>query len=125
MNRRLFNVLPLCLTVAVLLLLPQFAEAKYIGADPPKCPTCCGGCTRPSLWEASNTTSMISRTEGNLMEPVGISSIRSAFGSTLSFSLIYNSYNADGSRATVDSVVGYGWTHSFNNFLFSQLGSMF
>jgi hypothetical protein len=40
-------------------------------------------------------------------------------------SLVYNSYNADGSRATVDTVLGYGWTHSYNIFLFNQLDAMF
>ncbi|MBV9764303.1 MAG: hypothetical protein JOZ48_05605 [Acidobacteriaceae bacterium] len=44
---------------------------------------------------------------------------------TLNLGLTYNSYNADGSRTTVDTVMGYGWTHSYNIFLFSQLGAMF
>jgi len=39
--------------------------------------------------------------------------------------LTYNSYNADGSRATVDTGMGYGWTNSYNDFLFSQAGLMF
>jgi len=109
-----------------LLSLPQLAQAKYIGGDPPKCPTCaCAGCNRPSLAERSDTSSSISRTEGNLTEWVGISTVKSSTGATLDLSLTYNSYNADGSRATVDTVVGDGWTHSYNIFLFSQLGSMF
>jgi RHS repeat-associated protein len=110
------------LAVFQLLWLPQLAQAKYIGADPAKCPTCkCAGCNRPSLAERSDTSSAISRTEGNLTEWAGISTIKN----TLDLSLTYNSYNADGSRATVDTVVGYGWTHAYNVFLFSQLGSMF
>ena len=46
-------------------------------------------------------------------------------GSTINFFLAYNSYNADGSRAQIDTVMGYGWTHSYNIFLFSQRGHMF
>jgi RHS repeat-associated protein len=53
------------------------------------------------------------------------SSLRSAFGPTISFSLTYNSYNADGSRAQLDTGLGYGWTHSYNIFLFNQLDNMF
>src|SRR6516164_11668947 len=51
--------------------------------------------------------------------------MRSALGPTLSLSLIYNTYNADGSRAQLDTGLGYGWTHSYNIFLFNQLGNMF
>ena len=101
-------------------------QAKYIGGDPAKCPTCpCATCSRLSVMERSDTTSSISRTEGNLMDWLAISNVKSSTGPTLSLSWVYNSYNADGSRATVDTVAGYGWTHSYNIFLFSQLGSMF
>jgi RHS repeat-associated protein len=51
--------------------------------------------------------------------------VRSGFGSTISFSLVYNSYNADGSRAQLDTGIGWGWTHSYNIFLFNQIGNMF
>ncbi len=116
----------LCIAAVQLLWLPQLAQAKYIGADPPKCPSCsCSSCTRPSIAERSDTSSSISRTEGNLSDWFPISSILGSTGPTLSLSAIYNSYNADGSRATVDTVMGYGFTHSYNIFLFSQFGSMF
>ena len=39
---------------------------------------------------------------------------------TIDFSLVYNSYNADGSRTSLDTILGFGWTHSYNIFLFSQ-----
>jgi RHS repeat-associated protein len=109
----------------VLLLAGASADAKNIGADPPKCPTCACSCGINSVCQRSDTTTCISRTEGNMMEAIAISSTRSGFGPTLDLGLIYNTYNADGSRATVDTVLGYGWTHSFNVFLFSQVGSMF
>jgi RHS repeat-associated protein len=51
--------------------------------------------------------------------------VRSAFGSTISFSLVYNSYDADGSEAQLDTMIGWGWTHSYNIFLFNQFGNMF
>src|SRR5206468_10263140 len=56
-------------------------------------------------------------TEGNLADQYGVTSVKSAFGSTIDFSLAYNSYNADGSRAQLDTVMGFGWTHSYNIFL--------
>jgi RHS repeat-associated protein len=58
-------------------------------------------------------------------ESVPISNTQSAFGPTIPFMMLYSSYNADGSRAQVDTGMGYGWTHTYNIFLFSQLGSMF
>jgi RHS repeat-associated protein len=58
---------------------------------------------------------------GNLSEQVSASNTQSAGGSTMNLSLTNDTWNAD----PVDTVMGYGWTHSYNNFLFSQLGSMF
>jgi hypothetical protein len=105
---------------------PPAVHAKYIGADPPRCTGCaCGGCTRPSNDQRSNTSSRLSDSEGNVMETVPVSTVHSMSGPTLSLTFTYNSYNADSSRATLDTVAGYGWTHSYNLFLFGQLGSMF
>jgi RHS repeat-associated protein len=56
---------------------------------------------------------------------VPISDVRSSTGSPLPFELTYNSDNADGSHAQVDIGLGYGWTHSFSQVLFSQRGHMF
>jgi YD repeat-containing protein len=120
------HALLLCTAIVSLPWLAPNAQAKYIGGEPPKCPGCaCTGCTRPSVAELSNTTSSISRTEGNLTERVSVATVRSSTGPTLDLSVTYNSYNADGSRATVDTVLGYGWTHSYNVFLFGQLGALF
>ncbi len=38
----------------------------------------------------------------------------------MKLALTYNSRDADGSRAQMDTVLGYGWTHSYNTFLFRQ-----
>jgi RHS repeat-associated protein len=120
------TALLLCAAIVSLLALAPKAQAKYIGGEPPKCSTCaCTRCTRPSVAERSDTTSWIGRTEGNLSEPLAIATVSSSTGPTLDFSVTYNSYNADGSRATVDTVLGYGWTHSYNVFLFGQLGALF
>ena len=110
------------------LLLPSVALSKTIGGNPPYCgcPCACScACVNPNVPQSSSAGSSLSLTEGNLSEPVSASTTQSSFGRTLDFSLTYNSYNADGSRAQVDTVMGYGWTHSYNTFLFSQLGAMF
>jgi len=67
----------------------------------------------------------LSQTEGNLVERVPISTTKSTNGPTIDITAVYNSYNADGSKATVDTAMGYGWTHTYNDFLFSQFGAMF
>jgi RHS repeat-associated protein len=108
---------------------PASAVAKDVGADPAKCPRCplCKACAGSSTQEPSQTTSSVSRTEGNLVEPVPIAqtSAAASVASATSFVATYNSYNADTSRVQLDTVMGYGWTHSHNIFLFSQVGSMF
>ena len=105
----------------VLLISPNLVQAKYIGADPPDSCRCenRGPCTEVPGDGA------VTLTEGNLREQYSGPLTRSAFGPTISFSLAYNSYNADGSRAQIDTVMGYGWTHSYNIFLFNQRGHMF
>ena len=117
------SVVALC----VQLLLADVGFAKGIGDDPPKCPTCpgCDGCPGPQTSQSSSTGTWISRTEGNLTESMNLRSGDTSFGETLPFGVIYNSYNADGSRVQLDTVMSYGWTHTYNVFLFSQLGSMF
>ncbi len=104
------------------LLVPVLVQAKNIGADPPnRCTTC----NRPAVAQRSDTSSVLSKTEGNLVEQVRIATTRSTNAPTVDLVAVYNSYNADGSRATLDTVMGYGWTHSFNLFLFTQFGAMF
>jgi len=44
---------------------------------------------------------------------------------TLTFDLTYNSYNADATRTSIDAGMGYGWTHTYNDFLFKQGDNIF
>jgi RHS repeat-associated protein len=117
-------------SLAALLLSSPRAEAKYIGGDPPSCPACaqcptCATCTACLSRLGSSRDSAVSLTEGNATEAYPVTSLTSSTGPTLGLSLFYNSYNADGSRAEVDTGIGYGWTHTYNSFLFSQAPDMF
>jgi RHS repeat-associated protein len=104
--------------------------ARYIGADPPA-----PGISTQTV-DPSGT--MISLSEGNLTETLNVSEIKTSACPTcipsrvnfsnahgISFDVTYNSRDANGLRARLDTVMGFGWTHSYNIFLFSQLGSMF
>ena len=119
----LLAFLSFCLVVVAILFSPQTAEAKTTPADPGTCQDCplCSNCA------AQNQTSYssVSMTEGNVSEDYVVAQVRSAFGTTLEFRLIYNSYNADNSRASLDTMIGFGWTHTFNDFLFTQGADMF
>lgn len=50
---------------------------------------------------------------------------RSASGAGLGLSLYYANYNADGEHASLNTVMGYGWSHSYNVFLFTQGRDLF
>src|SRR5271166_3204970 len=127
MKRRSFFLGWFWLAVAIpLLLLPQLTQATPIGGEPQNtCLTCACSAATLCVQVSSDTGTQLSLTEGNLSESLNLSRTLSTSGATMSFNVAYNSYNADGSRAQVDTVMGYGWTHSYNTFLFSQFGSMF
>ena len=120
---RLFASLCLFSVLIAILLSPQAAEAKTTPADPGTCQDCplCSNCG------AQNQTyySSVSMTEGNISEDYSVAQVKSAFGTVMDFKLIYNSYNADNSRVSLDTMVGFGWTHTFNDFLFAQGADMF
>ncbi len=100
------------------LLSSQLASGQRTGADPAACLGDSSVCTHHL-----QTYSFVSLTEGNVAETYSAARATSAFGPTLIFDLIYNSYNADGTRASTDTGVGYGWTHTYNDFLFFQGGT--
>lgn len=108
------SALSLCLLLGVLLG-PPSVLAQIIGADPAACE---GGSSVCS--QHLNTYSFVSLTEGNVAETYSAAKVMSAFGPTLTFDLIYNSYNADGTRVSSDTGIGYGWTHTYNDYLFTQ-----
>src|SRR5271165_1406015 len=108
---------------------PQPAQAHVYGGENPACgdycPICCTCPDCCTQRDSATPNSFVSLTEGNVAETYSGPTVTSAFGSTLTFNLIYNSYNADGSRGSFNTVLGYGWTHAYNDFLFSQRGDMF
>ena len=106
---------------AILLSACGIAQATYIGGDAPDiCPTCGAQANRQAGGGAQTSLS-----EGNLRQDYPVCTVQSGYGPALQLSLVYNSYNADGSRAQVDSGLGLGWTLSYNIFLFQQRGSFF
>ena len=111
----------LSLAVTILLLSAASSRATYIGSDPPQV---CEKCGYPPNRQTVGTT-LPGLTEGNLREDYPVVSFQSGGAATLQLLLTYNSYNADGSRAQIDSGLGLGWTHSYNLFLFQQRGSFF
>jgi RHS repeat-associated protein len=96
------------------------ALANYIGGERPNL---CAECGAPNFYTGGKAG--VGLTEGNEREIVPITTVQSSTAPTLELNLTYNSYNADSSHALVDTVLGYGWTHSYNAFLFAQVGSMF
>jgi RHS repeat-associated protein len=97
------------------------AHATYIGSDAPDVCLTCGAQPTRIPAGAINT----SLTEGNVRADYLAVRVRSSFGTTMPFGLSYNSYNADGSKAQLDTGVGFGWTHTYNAVLFQQRGQMF
>src|SRR5215469_18019713 len=129
---RLFASISLFTRFAVILFSPQSARADKPPADPPK-PVCCdcdsdddsGSPSSDCPPQSASGKSFISLTEGNLTESYHVAQVRSAFGVTMDFKLVYNSYNADNSRTSLDTMVGFGWTHTYNEFLFALGSDMF
>jgi YD repeat-containing protein len=108
--------------------------SQPIGAEAPgtcshtdcACPCSCGAGAAPGApCSAGYGGISISYSEGNLKEHYHVVDLKSSLGATLRFSLIYDSYNADGSRTQLDTGMGFGWTNSYNILLFSQNGNMF
>src|ERR1700693_2377414 len=119
---RIVGKLTFCLLALLLMALP--AEGRPIGGQFAQSGCACKACS--SCNESSACGCALSNSEGNLKDRyrAGIT-VRSAFGPTLDFTLAYNSMAADGSQSRTSTVMGYGWTHSYNILLFSQLGHIF
>ncbi len=97
------------------------AHAMYIGSDAPDiCKTCGAQPTRQPGGAADTSLS-----EGNIRQDYTAATVMSGYGLTIPFVLTYNSYNADGSKAQLDTGLGFGWSHTYNVLLFQQRGQMF
>lgn len=116
--RSLCFVLSLYAGLLISVTAPRIAEAKYIGGDNSVCQECLNRLR-------SSNNSIVSLTEGNAIEIYPVTSLASSTGPTVRLTLTYNSYNADGSRAAIDAGMGYGWTSTYDDFLFDQRGDMF
>jgi RHS repeat-associated protein len=97
------------------------AQAKYLGSDAPDVCKTCG--VQPTRQQAGAISTSLS--EGNIREDYPVVTVMSGYGPTLPFTLTYNSYNADGSKAQLDLGHGFGWTHTYDTLLFQQRGQMF
>lgn len=112
---------------ALVLLAPQTGQAQLLPADPPS--SCASGPAWGCVQQEKYLTSSISLTEANADQEFTGVRISSGFGATLDFRMSYNTYDADGSRnmftkqpGAFDTVLGYGWTFTFNDLLFTQHG---
>lgn len=127
---RVFSILAALFTVAALA--PSPAAAHFVGAKRVSCTTCC------SSFSSSDGTSLtgvsadisggwgfVSYTEGLFGDNNSVVSMPSGNSEGLDFSLHYASYNANGNNASLDSVMGFGWSHSYNLYLFPQNQNIF
>ena len=123
-------LLSLTLLLSAMSLTPLVVFATPIGADAPKCAKCCaqnlpdipagrGPCTDIT------GGSFISASHGTMGDDYHVLSTPSANGAGLDLSFYYTSYTADGSKASLNTVMGFGWSHSYNIFLFSQGRDLF
>jgi RHS repeat-associated protein len=107
------------------LILPSTTLAKSDDSESPTCETC--GCPK----DEAPGGSAISYSEGTLRDDYSVTSLTTQSGcqggksSTLDLVLSYASYNADLEKAAVNTSLGFGWTHSYNVFLFKQRGHLF
>jgi YD repeat-containing protein len=106
--------------LTTLTLITPAVWASYVGAEAPSLLPKCGA---PPTFTGPGAGSSLA--EGSISDIALITTLQSSSGATINFNLTYNSYNADGSHCQLDTGLGYGWTHSYNLLLFSQVGSWF
>ena len=110
------------------LILPNTTLAKPDTGDPS---SPCETCGLPQCEASGSSDDTISYSEGTLRSNYSITSLTTQSGcqggksNTLDLVLSYASYNADLEKAAVNTSLGFGWTHSYNIFLFKQRGHMF
>ncbi len=130
---RLLTSVCLFAIIATLLLTSRVLQAQFFPADPPpsscatnSCPTCP---PTPCVQRQTYLDSSIYLTEANSSQQFAGVQVRSGFGVTLDLTTSYNTDDADGSRnmftkvpGVIDTVIGDGWTHTYNDLLFTQHG---
>lgn len=109
--------------VAVITFLAGPAQAKYLGGVRPVCVACGNKPINAPVNAPSGTATSLS--EGNFTETYGGPSIAGGSGAAVSLDLTFNSNLADGSNGRVNTILGVGWTHSYNVFLFKQRSEIF
>ena len=139
MNKRATALIVLSILLSALSLLPSAALAKYIGAElAPCCETCCTSCggggtnaetTCPKgSCDASSCgggSCSVSNAKGSMCASYPVFSASGFAGSSTALSFNYTTNNANGEVASLDTVMGFGWSHSYNVFLFSQGRDLF
>ncbi|MFC1602278.1 RHS repeat-associated core domain-containing protein [Pseudomonadota bacterium] len=103
--------------------------AEPIGDEPP-CESCCDPSCTPDTTSTSGSCAGSSGCNGNqcsaslvkssVCETHSVSNATGANSAGTEVSLNYASYNADGEKAILSTVMGFGWSHSYNIFLFQQ-----
>lgn len=126
---RIFFILTTFFTTLVLFASP--VEAKFIGAKRPFCSTCCsqsspdGTLLNGNCSEQCSSGGCVTNTDGLLSETQSVINTSSTHDEGLSLSLRYASNNANGESVSLDTLLGFGWSHSYNIFLFSQGSDVF
>ncbi len=124
-------ILSFLLSLAVWL--PTTASAKFIGAERvPCCAVCCGqtGFETPCLTGRCEISACgggncsISDTKSSLDESHAVFNT-SGEGPSFGLAFKYTSNNANGEVVALDTVMGFGWSHSYNVFLFTQGRDLF
>lgn len=119
---------PFYLLITLLGVLPDGIEASPAPPADPPCITECSTCNAPPdislpiilpskpqspTCAPPKTHSFVSYTEGNMGDDVPVLNV----ADSINLSLHYDSFNADTSNYRVDTVLGFGWTHSYNLFI--------
>jgi len=106
------------------------SAAKPIGDDPP-CESCCDPSCTPDTTSVSGDCSgssgcggqgqcPLGLATGNICETYPVTDTAPANSAGVRVSLHYASFNADGEKASLNTVMGFGWSHSYNIYLFQQ-----
>lgn len=123
-NARIHFIAVALLSLAAFITTP--AEAKFLGAKRVFCTTCCSRATLDGtnlVGECTDTCNgniCLSNTLGEFTDTYPLINALDAEGTGLNLSLHFNGENANGEKASLDTGIGFGWSHSYNTLLFTQ-----